>query len=167
VGCDIHFVVEKKMEGRWVGVYATDVSPRLIICGEGLPAGQASENDVRDAFMGTYDRRPAMKQRNYDFFAKLAGVRGEGPAPKGLPTDLSELSDIVLGGDSDLHSHSHDSLDHFAACWLMSFEDHARHGVAALLGGVEGAVILRFVTGDPYTGEENDRPYRVVYAFDN
>lgn len=53
--------------------------------------------------------------RNYERFAKLAGVRGDGPEPEGLPDDISETTRVHVDEDgSDGHSHSHmDLLDAF------------------------------------------------------
>lgn len=54
--------------------------------------------------------------RNYDLFAKMAGVRGRGPEPKGLPDDVSDIVNLAAdqwGGDG--HSHSFMSLEEFEA----------------------------------------------------
>jgi len=52
--------------------------------------------------------------RNYEVFGALAGVRGDGPDPKGLPDDITET---VLNAsdmwDGDGHSHSYYSLAEF------------------------------------------------------
>jgi len=47
-------------------------------------------------------------ERNYLRFAELAGVRGDGPAPLGLPEDVSETAKALSDAwDSDGHSHSY------------------------------------------------------------
>lgn len=51
-------------------------------------------------------------QRNYELFAKMAGVRGFGPEPRGIPNDLSKV--VQLSYDewgSDAHSASWLSVD--------------------------------------------------------
>lgn len=85
MGCDIHIVLEKKDDGKWVGV---------------------------DSFRPAYDPRgewryPVAAIRNYNRFAALAGVRGEGPDPKGFPEDASDLSYMSFHDwGSDAHSAS-------------------------------------------------------------
>jgi len=45
--------------------------------------------------------------RNYERFANLAGVRGAGPEPKGIPPDASDTVKLRIERDgSDGHSHS-------------------------------------------------------------
>ena len=52
------------------------------------------------------------RERNYSRFAALAGVRGEGPTPKGAPSDLSETARLLLREDAeDTHSISWLPLD--------------------------------------------------------
>jgi hypothetical protein len=53
--------------------------------------------------------------RNYHLFAALAGVRGDGPEPKGIPEDASETIKRALPYDDygNYHSHSYYSLDEF------------------------------------------------------
>ena len=54
------------------------------------------------------------RRANYTRFAKLAGVRGDGPAPKGAPSDISEGARYRLRkwGD-DARSISYDTLIRF------------------------------------------------------
>lgn len=49
--------------------------------------------------------------RNYDVFAALAGVRGEGPKPKGLPIDVSSHVRAIDESGSANQDHSHCSID--------------------------------------------------------
>lgn len=45
--------------------------------------------------------------RNYERFSRLAGVRGMGPAPKGIPDDVSETTKYHIDEyGEDGHSHS-------------------------------------------------------------
>ena len=51
--------------------------------------------------------------RNYHLFGQLAGVRNEGPLPKGLPNDASAVVKwyfLECNPDENYHSHSHLSL---------------------------------------------------------
>jgi hypothetical protein len=57
--------------------------------------------------------------RNYDRFAKLAGVRGDGPEPNGIPQDVAETTKLDIDSwDADGHSHTYlplkDALKIFA-----------------------------------------------------
>lgn len=52
------------------------------------------------------------RERNYHRFARLAGVRGDGPDAKGLPSDLSETAKAHVDEyGSDGHSHSYMELN--------------------------------------------------------
>ena len=72
MGCDIHGVVERKVEGHWIAV-------RTL---HGFESQQKNE-------YGNCWASPLAKARNYERFAALAGVRGDGPAARGLPLDAS------------------------------------------------------------------------------
>jgi hypothetical protein len=174
MGCDIHIVIERQKTeynyetgnhepaGEWLGVYASYLTPRVILDTEELPKVGEQIDGLRTH---GYHRSIAFKGRNYDFFARLAGVRGEGPEPKGLPRDRSELTGYHLSeDDSDLHSHSWDTLEDFAWAWIKSQPDET---VASAVGNhLQGdGTLLKFVTGtwDP----EDLKLYRVCYAFDN
>lgn len=94
MGCDIHYVLEQYEEGQWVGIYASD-------------------------FIAWSYRVPA-KERWYQFFTELAGVRGESKTqhePKGFPDDASLLSKFTFH-DDDGHTPSWLTLDEF----LSSYE---------------------------------------------
>lgn len=57
--------------------------------------------------------------RNYERFSRLAGVRGEGPAPRGVPSDVSESTKLHIDKwGSDGHSHSHIPLSEAARIFL-------------------------------------------------
>jgi len=144
MGCDIHYVVEKKSEGVWVGIMATDVNFR--------PAFQSRRKDPLWQF----------KERDYQFFAELAGVRGNGPKPNGFPEDASATTKVLAGEwGCDGHSHSHCSLYEFAAAKIKGRPDLS--GAAALkLAGKDPVVELlqcSFI--------EDMQEYRVCFWFDN
>ena len=89
MGCDIHFVVEKKINGRWIGIFKE------------------------------YPRSGFVKDRDYDFFAAIAGVRGSHPLfnnhPRFIPADISELSLYAIAeGSTDDHSHSWMTIKEFS-----------------------------------------------------
>lgn len=86
MGCDIHLVLERKHPTYgWVG---TD------------------SFQIHHAIDGKYCF-PAALERNYRLFAALAGVRGDGPEPRGVPEDASALTRMLVDDWSgDGHSHS-------------------------------------------------------------
>ena len=59
--------------------------------------------------------------RNYERFAALAGVRGYGPKPKGVPEDVSETAAFhIREWGNDAHSHSWASVPDAAAIFLKT-----------------------------------------------
>lgn len=143
MGADIHFVIEENMgEHGWVGIYDTD-SPFAY------------------KISGSF----AFKNREYNFFARLAGVRGDGPEPNGLPEDASALTVArATQWGSDGHSHGHRSLEGFLQIYLEAtgrITDYA----AAKLKGEETS----FLSGLAHI-ERSDKDlseFRVCYWFDN
>lgn len=96
MGCDIHFVIEKKVNNKWIGLVSTD-----------------------------YGYRPMAKERNYNFFSAIASVRGNGNRdPIGLPRDPSDLSRLLVKEwDCDGHSISWMMLRDFAeSCFESAFQ---------------------------------------------
>jgi len=86
MGCDIHLVLERKYNDVWIGVDTFNSHTSAI--------------DHNFSF-------PVAKVRNYDRFAALASVRGEGPLPKGIPDDISQTSKYLIDyWGKDGHSHS-------------------------------------------------------------
>ena len=117
MGCDIHFYVEKKENGKWV---SADMWTK-------------EEGEKRKSV--NYDKR-FYTGRNYDLFAILADVRnghgvagcgtGDGfvpiSAPKGLPKDVcTEIKTEAKVWGSDGHSHSYFTLaELFAYDWTQT-----------------------------------------------
>lgn len=99
MGTDIHMVLERQLpNGKWIT--SNTLSPHQSHKGWS---------------------RPACSERNYRLFAKLAGVRGAGDEPKGLPADISETAKYLADADGlDGHSHSwmmvEEALPLFAEC---------------------------------------------------
>ena len=133
MGCDIHYVVEEPMEDSgWIGIMSTEApfAPPFEIRRK-IPLWQFSDRD-------------------YAFFARLAGVRGEGPEPLGLPSDASQMTRHYADSDADYwHSHSHCSLREFAA-------------LKALVG-----INLTGQQADAIIDHEDSRYLRVCFWFDN
>lgn len=154
MGCDIHVVLEEKYNGEWVGVHAC---PYIL---------RVTKNDDRGEYVGWQ-----AKARNYDLFARLAGVRGEGPAPLGLPEDASALAKMEArkwGGDG--HSHSYCSVREFTQKEMQTRQSEY----------ITQAIRKKFLTGDDGVrrramelfGIEEDIDgdldrFRVVFWFDN
>lgn len=173
MGCDIHFCVEKRITtwdedagdhvpvepARWIGVYGTWQTPALMTDRETVPKVGADVDRL-----SWLERRPAMKSRNYDFFAKLAGVRGEGPDPKGFPEDASELARMMTDPDSaDDHSHSYDTLEDFVRTYLLTAGDEVvASTIVDQLRGGNG-----LITHTAGVWDNDLHLYRVVYWFDN
>jgi hypothetical protein len=89
MGCDIHATLEVKTPTGWVCVNTYQGHHMAYPCGD------------RDWSL------PVTTERNYDRFAALAGVRGEGPEPRGIPEDASDTTKYLVDlWGSDGHSHS-------------------------------------------------------------
>lgn len=135
MGCDIHIVLERRTSGKpwedWIGVMATDYHP-----GARLPVAQ----------------------RDYNFFAEVANVRGETSDfrnyPRNLPADVSRLAwQQYMKAPTDYHSPSHMPLDEFCATYVKINPEKARAEHAAYdLFGVYG---------------DEGFDYRVCFWFDN
>lgn len=146
MGCDIHYVIEQEHNGKWVGVFGTD---------NGLTYPSYAARQYLPVLL--------FKNRNYKFFAKLAGVRGPGPDPLGLPEDMSSMSRMYTDSWSgDGHSHSYASLRDFVTTWLTSNGEDITPLVKEKLKGNDP--VLDFVKE---LGICQIDKYRVVYWFDN
>src|ERR1043165_3039366 len=110
MGCDIHMVVEVKHGEKWVGLHAFPyLHAECYARGKQLFDAQGAEVTVIEGMT-----HHIVRSRNYEFFAALAGVRGDGPKAKGTPKDASDLArmEIEAWGE-DGHSHSYCSLKKF------------------------------------------------------
>jgi hypothetical protein len=154
MGCDIHFTVERKVKDKWIGVYSSDLTPRM-------PSVSYDHHEI-----GTMTNVvPAMKNRNYSFFTALAGVRGDGPEAKGVPDDMSDLTSAALDtwGNDD-HSHSWDTFEDFMRLHITSTNSRTYKALAveALKGG-NGVLDALFWE----TETDRRENMRVIYWFDN
>lgn len=134
MGCDIHMVLERRVcDGKWVGVH-------------NFPYYRTIK----------WHNFPLATDRNYDRFSALAGVRGEGPEPRGVPDDASDLARLQIEEwGSDGHSHSWLPLKDAAAIFLSTernLDDHARKYPTE-----------HFFNVDPASADS----YRLVFWFDN
>ena len=85
--------------------------------------------------------------RNYGTFAKLAGIRGDGPEPKGLPDNMSwETKEALEEGDD--HSHSWSTVKE----WEEAIDDEPEY--QAILAAAK-------------TLQSHGRETRIVFWFDN
>ncbi len=133
MGCDIHLVVErkatKKPNAKWIGTICCDYS----VGGRIKPA-----------------------QRDYDFFAEVANVRGRGTHfPRNIPEDVSDLAwQQYMECPTDYHSASHMPLSEFCDAYLKVNPEAARKEFAANdLFGI--------------WNDEDKYEWRVVFWFDN
>lgn len=150
MGCDIHVYLEKKFGDKWIGVQEV----RHFFH---YPAPEEGKEPKKEyIWVGA-------KSRNYDLFAKLAGVRGDGPDPKGLPNDASEMVlAFAKHWESDGHSHSWCHISEYIEALLASEREP---GKVLLLDSVQKKDPYGYYFG-MYEPEE-DEHYRVVFWFDN
>lgn len=173
MGCDIHIVVEQRFEDRWVGRHAFD--SWMVRTPASAKANDAAMRKVdaehtagfRDGYMlsMTWGGNLA-RDRNYELFTKLANVRAdndEGPKPKGVPDDASDLTRLHLEHwGNDAHSKTYyslrEALEIFMPFYLPQelLEPHPSW-IGCQLFGID-------LDGDDET--ELDQ-YRVIFWFDN
>lgn len=140
MGCDIHIVLERKVgDGGWVGIH-------------NFPYWQQRDRTGRSTAW------PLATERNYRRFAALAGVRGDGPEPRGVPEDVSVLAQMEIDRyGSDGHSHSWMSVEEAAPIflqteWVGPSDDWASKYPVCYFFGVE---------------PEDAKNHRLVFWFDN
>jgi hypothetical protein len=167
MGADIHMYLEKKLPtGEWATV-------------------QTFEHTYRQAFGLTKEGATTYSNmmfwqlggRFYRLFAKLAGVRGEGPEPKGIPPDASPLYRWYAGEWSgDGHSHSWCSAQEFVTKYIEAIEEQDGESeiqkmyVTHVLERGTNVAVLQFV--EVYGGvnvreEDKADDYRFCFFFDN
>ena len=135
MGCDIHFVIEKKKGKKWFGLCTTD-----------------------------FGYRPHAKDRDYDFFSKLAGVRGEGPEPKGIPGLCSDLTLECLGNwKDDAHSITYMMVNEFVSIWMKQ-----RGDIETVVEDNKYVLLDKCLDLGPIAEEPNhETKYRIIIWFDN
>lgn len=160
MGCDIHIVLERRSSdlNKWVGVQTY----------KGI-ASNLLDDSIKTSYGFAWFK---LRNRNYDFFNDLCGVRGEGSefghTPRGLPDDASDLALMEFDNDSDLHSHSWLSARDF--CGPLAASRYEGQELAVLIGermakGFNLALLNDFVNDE--IEEDTVDEYRLVFAFDN
>jgi len=106
MGCDIHLVLERKTEDYgWVGLH--DFVGVTVDHSDKVKELAAKEQVYISSYAGW-----RVRNRNYALFGALAGVRHDGPEPRGVPEDASPLAKVILDGwNADGHSHTWYMLD--------------------------------------------------------
>jgi hypothetical protein len=173
MGADIHFVIEHnnpKDNLGWVGVYQSDAS-------------YSPPNYNRAAFNALYynlpeeERRRRMdagvhpfgllSRRDYEFFSRLAGVRGDGPVPNGVPPDASAMTRRTIARwERSGHSHGHMPLREFIKRKIIN-DNSLVEVTKTRLQGIDPIVeyLKEHVCElDDITLDDNTR---VVFFFDN
>lgn len=137
MGCDIHMVLERKVNDKWIGV----------------------DTFKAHGGFGCEFSFPAAIDRNYARFARLAGVRGPGPMPRGVPQDASDTSKLMIE-DLGIDGHSHS--------WLP-IEEAAQIFLETEYFGHDGPsdYIQRYPASQYFGVSENLKDYRLVFWFDN
>jgi hypothetical protein len=118
--------------------------------------------------------------RNYNLFAKLAGVRGEGPSPKGVPDDASDLALMMVDRwEGDGHSHSWMLMDEALPLFLTTGQlgKPGEAVLTAMRSGTEAAIEQSFdhfwSLDEHYndngecTGRDKLSDFRLIFWFDN
>lgn len=172
MGADIHFVIENRDprdNHGWVGVYFSDspLAPpsynhRYVY---DQNANISAEKQLRRMDDGV-SPLGRLSRRDYSFFARLAGVRGDGPEPNGVPDDASVMTRrCVERWEGDGHSHGYVSLREFVRLKLLHNDTIAEAAKAKLKGRdpIEDFLSEHY-DGNDITLDDNTR---VVYWFDN
>lgn len=169
MGCDIHMMVEKKVRTEKHGEVWAAVNTLSAVFPDGLSRASELKSDTP---FGYYYRA---EDRNYEFFADLACVRGEGEyQERGLPDNVSSLFlNYVESWGIDGHSHSYLYADEFIPLYVkhkFTQNEKAEHAVNRIEGisSVETFHLIMEKHFNITTREEdNPRDYRFVFFFDN
>ena len=173
MGADIHFTIEHRdpHDGLgWVGVFWSDAPHSPPIYNTGYMYDQNAnitpEEQRRRMDRGVHPFG-RLGRRDYGFFARLAGVRGDGPEPNGVPPDASALTQrCVSRWESDNHSHGHMTLREFVKRKIISDDSLVEAAKSKLQGGDPIAEYLGDYLDDDSSITLDDNT-RVVYWFDN
>lgn len=162
MGADIHFVMEFKPKDTetWIGIYSDLYTPQL--------PNTISKDTM---FSNPNHVYSLVGRRNYEFFAALAGVRGEGPEPLGIPEDASDLTRYnIRQWEPDGHSHSYLSAHEFCRLADEHYLQSALYTKTItyrLQGGTEKAYFPLLLLDLYPELELSEGEYRVVFWFDN
>ena len=172
MGADIHFTIEHRdpHDGLgWVGVFWSDgsYSPRSYnveyLHSENVTINPEEHHRRMNRGVHPFGR---LSRRDYGFFARLAGVRGDGPEPNGVPSDASALTQrCVMRWEGDSHSHVHMTLREFVKRKIITDVTIADAAKSKLQGGDPIAEFLgNCIDDDDITLDDNTR---VIAWFDN
>ena len=170
VGTDIHFVVESRDPNDdlgWVGIYWSDASfaPASYNYNP-VHAPDATDSDFYCRLDSNVHPFGRLRRRDYGFFSRLAGVRGEGPEPNDVPDDASAMTRRYINRwVGDAHSHGHMSLRDFIQRKIVGDDTLAEAAKTKLAGRdpIE-EFLAEHYDGNDITLDENTR---VVFWFDN
>ena len=172
MGADIHFVIEHNDPEDnlgWVGVFWSDAPhspPSYNHSAYDNNANISAEEQRRRMDHGVHPFG-RLGRRDYKFFARLAGVRGDGPEPNGVPPDASAMSQrCVLRWGGNGHSHGHMTLREFVKRKIISDDSLAEAAKSKLQGGDPIAEYLGDCVDDDNDITLDDNT-RVIFWFDN
>lgn len=144
MGADIHIMLERKINGQWYMWHKLDGVPR-----------RALDREVKPT---PYDHFYRITDRNYEFFAAIAGVRGPGPEPRGIPEDLSVPAQEEIECWAG-NGHSHTWLYANELCELFLQHHMTESEVAEFTENQ--------LTGRAFSGWEYIMNYYIVNTIDN
>jgi hypothetical protein len=167
MGADIHIYAERKLsDGTWA------------MC-KSFEGQSSSQFDSRVKVLERKTLFTRARMRNYNFFADLAGVRGDGPDHKGFPNDASPLVQEEFDRwNTDAHTPSWYSAREFVPIFMknwMSDEESAelvsnRLSSSSVSSEIVFNVLETYLGVDvPYDDDDNPNvdAIRFVFWFDN
>lgn len=167
MGCDIHIVLEKRTaSGDWYGARDFTGFPSTIVHVYGTKPDPEHAGFNYVSYI--------LRNRDYEFFNDLCGVRGDGSRfgfkPRGLPENASLMSlDLLSEEDPDLHSHSWLNMQELSAVLAACKLDEAQTAasvVERIKNGVDAKLLSEWVGLEDDETNDWDQ-WRLVFAFDN
>lgn len=141
MGTDIHYVVEKKWNGKWLGLFGNEPDP-----GFDVPANERSYL--------TFTRLAKLRAEVTD----ERGYSAEGYDPRGVPENASELTRYQIEEHAFGHTYSWLTLEKFCGVFVKLAEEHGNPGCY-------GARPWEKIFGSFWV--DSPERYRVVFWFDN
>lgn len=166
MGADIHIFAEARLrDGSWAMCKAFGYEHMTAV-------GLKPKKDAPEWLSHR------VRRRQYDFFAALAGVRGDGPRPKGLPATVSPyVADRWEAEMVDSHSASWYTAREFVPIFMehhMTDTERAELTADKLEGKYDvdiiAEVLEHYIGVDvPYNGDDkrDHDALRFVFWFDN
>ncbi len=159
MGADIHAVLERRIDGKWIGIHNF---PYLNNAAAEISFMTANWKQQEEKIPKEYYIFWRALGRNYELFGNLANVRNPGPEPRGIPDDISDLARFEIDGwSSDGHSHSWGLLSEIGGLFMAAYFpsqvfDKSRYDRVGSFFGISDL-----------TTEKTLSQYRLVYWFDN